>query len=180
VRPGLTIRPLAREEVGQVWSIDRSEVIEKIYYEERGRLVARPGRYDLKGWPPGDVESAGPRLLDCFDRGGFFYGAFEGGHLKGAVALERRFIGRAGDQLQLTFLHVSRDRRKTGLGRRLFEVAVARARELGARRLHVSATPSENTVEFYLHLGFRVTDEVDAALFELEPDDIHMEFEIKD
>jgi len=55
---------------------------------------------------------------------------------------------------------------------------VAKARELGARRLYISATPSENTVRFYLRRGCRVTDEVDAALFDLEPDDIHLELGI--
>jgi len=66
------------------------------------------------------------------------------------------------------------------MGRRLFEVAVDRARELGARRLYVSSIPSENTVGFYLHLGCRVTDDVDPGLFEMEPDDIHLEFDIRD
>jgi hypothetical protein len=55
---------------------------------------------------------------------------------------------------------------------------VAKARELGARRLYISATPSENTVRFYLRRGCRVTDDVDAALFALEPEDIHLEFDI--
>jgi hypothetical protein len=55
---------------------------------------------------------------------------------------------------------------------------VARARELGARQLYVSATPSENTVRFYLRLGCRVTDDVDATLFNLEPEDIHLVFDI--
>jgi hypothetical protein len=55
---------------------------------------------------------------------------------------------------------------------------VAKARELGARRLYISSTPSENTVRFYLRRGCRVTDDVDAALFKLEPKDIHLEFDI--
>jgi predicted N-acetyltransferase YhbS len=87
-------------------------------------------------------------------------------------------MGRERDQLQLKFLHVGRRHRQAGLGRALFEKAVARARELGARRLYISSTPSENTVRFYLRRGCRVTDEVDAALFELEPEDIHLEFDI--
>jgi N-acetylglutamate synthase-like GNAT family acetyltransferase len=73
---------------------------------------------------------------------------------------------------------VSRRRRGAGLGLTLFEKAVARARALGARRLYVSATPSESTVGFYLRRGCRVTDDVDAELFELEPEDIHLELEI--
>ena len=174
----MTIKELQRDEVQQVWSIDRSEVIDNIYHHESGQLVLRPEHRDMKGWPAGQAESYGPWLLDCFNDGGSFFGAFEDGRLVGVVVVENRFIGRAKDQLQLKFLHVSRGHRKTGLGRRLFEQAVSRAREHGARRLYISSIPSENTVEFYLHLGCRVTDQVDPALFEAEPDDIHMEFDV--
>ncbi len=120
----------------------------------------------------------GPSLLDCFDSGGMASGAFDGDSLVGAFVLESRPIGVERDRLQLKFLHVSRRIRKTGLGRTLFERAAARAGELGARRLYISATSSENTVNFYLHRGCTVTDDVDAALFALEPRDIHMDFKI--
>src|SRR5262249_18523892 len=79
---------------------------------------------------------------------------------------------------QMKFLHVSRRYRHVGVGRTLFDMVVRRAAELGARRLYISATPSENTVKFYLRRGCRVTDDVDAALFQLEPEDIHLEFDI--
>ena len=174
----MKIRELERQEIGDLWSIDRTEVIDKAYYLEGNELVLEPDYHDLRGWPPGGPERAGPILLDCFDRGGTFYGAFDGETLIGAAVLESRFIGREKDQLQLKFLHVSRRHRQAGLGRTLFEKAVAKARELGARRLYVSATPSENTVHFYLRRGCRVTHAVDAALFELEPDDIHLELDI--
>jgi predicted N-acetyltransferase YhbS len=172
------IRELERGEIGDLWSIDRAEVIDRVYHLENGELLLEPEHHDVKGWPAGEPEHYGPMLLDCFDHGGTFYGAFEAGRLVGAAVLEGRFIGREEDQLQLKFLHVSRGRRRTGLGRTLFERAVARARALGARRLYVSATPSESTVGFYLRRGCRVTDDVDADLFELEPEDIHLELEI--
>ena len=174
----MKIRELERQEIGDVWSIDRAEVIDNVYYHEHGELVLKPQHYDVQGWPPGEPEHYGPILLDCFDRGGTFYGAFDGETLVGAAVLESRFIGREKDQLQLKFLHVSQRHRQAGLGCTLFEKAVARARELGARRLYISSTPSENTVRFYLRRGCRVTDDVDAALFELEPEDIHLELDI--
>jgi predicted N-acetyltransferase YhbS len=172
------LRELRREEVEQIWSIDRSEVIENVYHHEDDQLVLRPERHDVKGWPAGEPEESDPWLLDCFDRGGTFYGAYEQGRLVGIAVLESRFIGRGRDQLQLKFLHVDRSCRRMGIGRRLFDLATSRARDLGARRLYVSATPSQNTVDFYLHLGCHVTDDVDAALFEREPEDIHLEFDI--
>lgn len=174
----MEIRELERRELADLWSIDRTELVERIYRCKDGVLVLEPVHFDLKGWPPGTPEHHAPILLDCFDRGGSFYGAFDGERLVGAAVLESRFIGRARDQLQLAFLHVSRAHRKTGLGRTLFERASARARALGARRLYISATESENTVNFYLARGCRVTDEIDAELFALEPEDIHLEYGI--
>ncbi len=172
------IRELERQEIRDVWSIDRAEVVDNVYYREDKALLLKPEYFDIQGWPPGEPEHYGPILLDCFDRGGTFYGAFDGETLIGAAVLESRFMGREKDQLQLKFLHVSRRYRQAGLGRTLFEKAVARASELGARRLYISSTPSQNTVRFYLHRGCRVTDDVDAGLFKLEPEDIHLEFEI--
>lgn len=179
-RLAVRIRELERQEIRDVWSIDRAEVVDGVYYRKGQGLVLEPQHHDLKGWPAGEPERYEPILLDCFDRGGTFYGAFEGGTLIAAMVLESRFIGRGKDQLQLKFLHVSRRHRRAGLGCRLFEMAVARARELGARRLYISSTPSENTVGFYLRRGCRVTDEVDAKLLELEPEDIHLECDVPD
>ena len=70
-----SIRELARSEVADVWRIDRSEVVDGIYHLEDGELVLRPEHYDVRGWPPSDVETYTPILLDCFERGGTFYGA---------------------------------------------------------------------------------------------------------
>lgn len=176
----MKIRQLERDEIRSVWSIDRAEVIDNIYYCEKGELVLRQEHYDVQGWPAGEPEHYGPILLDCLDSRGTAYGAFDGDTLIGAAVLESRFIGRKQDRLQLKFLHVSQRHRGAGLGRTLFEQAVARARELGARGIYISATPSENTVRFYLRRGCRVTDDVDAALFALEPKDIHLDFAIPD
>lgn len=174
----MEIRELEREEIESVWTIDRREVVDAVYTFEDGQLVLKPQHWDIPGWPPGEQETYAPLLLDCFDQGGAFSGALEDGVLVGVVVLESRFIGRRKDQLQLTFLHVSQSYRKQGLGRALFQQAVEAARRLGARKLYISATPSENTVDFYRHLGCRVAAEVDPKLFALEPEDIHMEYVI--
>ena len=175
----MIIRELARDDIETLWGIDRSEVIENVYYLRDGALVLEAENYDMKGWPPGEAGWYTPILCDCLDRGGTFYGAFEGPEMVGAAVLESRFIGKADDQLQLKFLHVAGGYRKRGWGRTLFEKAVERAKELGAKRLYIAATPSENTVNFYLHLGCEVTGEIDQELFDLEPEDIHLEYGIR-
>ena len=174
----MTIRDLTFEEVSRVWEIDRSEVVEGVYHLIDGQLELRDEYYDMKGWPPGEAEHYTPHLEECFRNDGVFKAAFESERIVGVMILETRFIGHPADQLQLVFLHVGRSQRGTGLGRKLFELAAAEARARGARRLYISATPSRNTLGFYQHLGCRVADEVDPGLFKLEPEDIHLEYEL--
>jgi predicted N-acetyltransferase YhbS len=172
----MNIRLLQREEIPLLWQIDRREVIENIYYLREGRLVLEPEHFDIQGWPSGEAELYTPILLDCYDRGGAFWGAFEDNRLIGTAILESKFIGSRRDTLQLKFLHVSRDYRKLGVGTRLFHLAVEKARALGTQKLYISATPSENTVNYYTRLGCVPATELDPQLFDLEPEDIHLEY----
>ena len=173
------IRALTRAEVDRVWLIDRSEVIEAVYRMKGTDLIRVPEHYNMSGWPRGEAGEYGPILLDCFDRGGTFFGVFDSSERLVAVSvLETRFIGPAKDELQLTFLHVDRAYRGQGLASRLFAMSVDRARELGARKLYISATPSQNTVDYYLNRGCQLAEEVDPDLFEREPEDIHLEYVI--
>src|SRR5271167_1763108 len=81
-------RKLLRQEVEQVWSIDRSEVTDNVYRLENGDLVLRPEHHDLSGWPPGEADQYTPILLDCFDRGGWFHGLFDRSQLVAVVVLD--------------------------------------------------------------------------------------------
>ena len=76
-------RTLRRDEVKGVWAIDRGEVIEAVYYLEKGALVLKPEHYDMQGWPRGEAERYTPVLEACHDRGGWFYGLVDDGRLIG-------------------------------------------------------------------------------------------------
>ena len=173
-----TTRELLREEIEGIWGIDRSEVIENIYHFENGGLVIKTEHIEAQGWPAGEAEKYTPILYDCFDRGGWFCGAFVGEKLIGTAILESKFIGKNKGKLQLKFLHISRPYRKRGLGTQLFKLARVAALQRGARQLYISATPSENTVNFYLRLGCTLTEEPDPELFAFEPEDIHLKFDV--
>jgi predicted N-acetyltransferase YhbS len=168
-------RRLRREEIGLLWTIDRGEIVERIYDLRDGALVLRPDFFDIRGWPPGEPEKYTPLLEASFDRGGVVLGVFDGPRLVGAAVIDTRRLGPLRDLVQLSFLHVGQDQRRLELGTQLFEAAQAVAAELGAGGLYVSATPSENTVDFYQRRGCRVTAEPDPDLFALEPEDIHFE-----
>ncbi|MCA9000487.1 MAG: GNAT family N-acetyltransferase [Planctomycetes bacterium] len=168
-------RPLQKQEIPLLWTIDRRERIERIGYHTPAGIEFREERYDMGGWPPGEAEKGESMLRECFDRGGWFRGEFNGERLVAAAVLDSRFLPGEGRRLQLSFLHVGHGARGRGLGRKLFELAAAEARARGATHLYISATPSENTIGFYRGMGCCVTARVDPELFALEPLDIHFE-----
>ncbi len=173
-----SIRALSRHEISRIWEIDRQEVIDAVYHVQDGQLILTPERYDMRSWPAGKAEQYSPFLLDCLDQGGVIWAAFSGEVLIGVAALESRFILWEKDALQLKFLHVSRDWRGVGLGKTLFEYCATQARQWGAKRLYISATPSQHTVDFYLRQGCTLAREIDPDLFSLEPEDIHLEYSL--
>jgi GNAT superfamily N-acetyltransferase len=168
-------RGLVRAEIRDIWQIDRAEVIEHVYRLVNGTLVLQDERHAPTGWSPGQSEADTPQFEDCFDRGGWFQGCFESGRLVAIVILESRFFGADADTLQLRFMHVDRRYRGRRLGSRLFKAAAYEAWRRGAACLYVSATPSQNTVDFYLRQGCRLVHAPDPVLYALEPDDIHLE-----
>ncbi len=175
----INIRKLTQNELPLIWTIDRAEVIENVYHFRDGKLVLEPEFYDMQGWSTGEPEHYHPLLEDCFMRGGHFFGAFGNDRLIGVAILESQFIGSKKDTLQLKFLHASSGYRKQGLGRRLFSVAADQARGMGAAKMYISSTPSENTVHFYFHMRCWLAEEIDEELFAFEPEDIHLEYRLR-
>lgn len=167
------VRELQREEIPSVWSIDRTELIENLYLYQNGELVLSKQRFDMKGWPEGEPEAYTPHLLESYDQGAVFLGVFELGKLIAAASLDNVWRGEQKDLLQLSFLHVSHAYRGEGLAGMLFQHCVEMAIQKGAKGLYISATPSENTVHFYQHLGCTLIAQPDPELFALEPEDIH-------
>lgn len=176
----LEVRDLARDEVSRVAEIDRTERIDVLFEQHGTELVARHGTWNSPAWDPdGDGEhsvGAQRRALERYvDAGGFARGAFSAGRLVGiGVVVPHIRPGIA----QLAYLHVSRDFRSEGIGSRLSADLELIACHAGDTEIVVTATPSENTVRFYLGRGFRPMVQPLEELFALEPDDIHLSKEI--
>jgi len=88
---------------------------------------------------------------------------------------EQNPLSSAVDRFNLGGLWVSQKYRARGIGRTLVQLVISKARESGAKTMYVSATPSENTVRFYMSMGFRLAVPIDPDMFKLEPEDIHLE-----
>src|SRR5207247_6533336 len=105
--------------------IDRSEIHHHTYEVHGQQLVRTPNYFEVPGWRSDAAEKETPVLLDCFDRGGTFLGVFDAKALIGMSVLESARVGRAGDQMQLAYLYVSRAYRGRGVGPQLFDAALS-------------------------------------------------------
>lgn len=102
------------------------------------------------------VEDADRAVLDdplgsVVARGGAVLVATAGGHVVGTVALLRR----GAEMVELAKMAVAPGSRRRGIGRRLAEAALARARALGARRVVLLTSPRLTAANaLYRSLGF--------------------------
>ena len=170
------IRPLAHTELSRVGEIDRTERIDLIFGQCGTQLVERPGNWSATAWDPDghgehSVEAQRDALEHYVGVGGIALGAFSARQLVGIGVVVPHFRPAIA---QLAFLHVSEAFRAAGIGSRLSDELEQMARGAGDSEMVVSATPSENSVHFYLGRGYELVAQPLPELFELEPDDVHM------
>jgi predicted N-acetyltransferase YhbS len=168
-------RVLSREEIGKLDELDRTEAIDRVYHFRDGKLSLENEHWDVGEWSASEKEQRIAELKEGYDMGDTLYGAFDGPTLVGMSVLDQCTRSQVRGRFNLAGLWVSRAYRGRGVGRNLVGLVMDKARELGASTLYVSATPSENTVRFYMSLGFRLADPVDRDLFRAEPEDVHLE-----
>jgi GNAT superfamily N-acetyltransferase len=158
--------------------IDRSEVIDWIYYQRDGVLVLEAEHYDMLGFPPGEQLALLKRQKKLHQAGGIIIGAFDGEQLVGIVSIENVLRGPENEYAKMDILFVTKSHRGRGIAKALVEEAVKAGVTLGAKKLYISATPSERTVNFYLKAGCKLLTTPDPELFAMEPEDIHMGLDI--
>ncbi len=172
-------RQLDQDQIWFIKRIDRSEIVEKVYHLRDGQLVLEDESFEISNdWWQGEevVKSIRPRVEKLAEEGGYVLGAFDERRVVGICALDSQFLNKK--RLNVDIIFVNRRYRGKGIGTHLMEMLKEEAKNREARHLYVSATPSENTVNFYLNLGFKVAKKVEPELFEREPEDIHMELKL--
>jgi len=100
------------------------------------------------------------------------YAAFEGGKVVGEIMLLPE-LDRG--RMIIDSYHVSAGKRRHGIGRALFEAARREAIRHGAIALYASACSAQETIDFYLAMGFVVSPHPIRACVDAEPWDIQME-----
>lgn len=178
----LRIEQLGLEDLSLLGEIDRSEHQQFRYSVAGDQLISRRFDFEVPGWDPvghgdhsvtGIVSFAQPIVA----RGADFLGAFLADEPAGLVILDTKF--EAGLSW-LALLYVDRVHRRGGVASMLWSATLRRSRAAGAAAVYVSAIPSDSAVGFYLSRGCHLAtrSEINDGLYELEPDDIHLIYDL--
>ena len=176
------IRRLTIDDLAVVAAIDRSEHVDREYQVVDGELRERPVTMaDIPPWTSSGDGSHSVASKTDFCRasllaGGLLFAAFDGDQVLGVSVVEPAFDP---PLARMTFLHVSRPHRRSGVAAALWRTAVEEAMAAAADALYVTATPTGSAVGFYLRQGCTLAIPPHPRLFEEEPDDIHLVLPLK-
>lgn len=155
----------------------RRQVVTKCWRRESGEWVIRDAPF-IDDWTPQDYDTLVDDLKKTLRAGGMVYGAFDGGWLKGFVAVLPEIFGGENRYMDLAALHVSEELRNQGVGTVLFRAASQWAKERGARKLYISAHSAVESQAFYRKMGCVEAQWTHPEHVEAEPFDCQLEAEL--
>lgn len=152
----------------------RRQFVNDVWRRENGEWVIKSEPF-IDDWSADDYDFLVKCLKHTVLGGGFVYGAFADGVLKGFVSVEPELFGGEHKYLDLSSLHVSEDMRKNGIGRVLFGAAHEWAKAHGARKLYISSHSAVETQSFYKSMGCKEAALYNKEHVEREPFDVQLE-----
>ncbi len=155
----------------------RHQIVNDCWRREEGKWVIKPDPF-IDDWTPQEYEFLVTCLQNTIRTGGFVYGAFSDGKLKGFTSVEAEIFGGENRYADLTCIHVSEDMRGMGIGRELFQADRKWAKEHGAKKLYISAHSAVETQAFYKKMGCAEAKEYRQEHVEQEPYDCQLECEV--
>lgn len=152
----------------------RHQVVTKCWRKEEGEWVIKDVPF-IDDWGKEEFQTLVSCLQNTIRTGGFVYGAFYEGNLKGFTSVESELFGGAQQYLDLSCIHVSEDMRGRGIGETLFAAAKDWAKKHGARKLYISGHSAVETQAFYKKMGCVEAELYNEAHVEKEPCDCQLE-----
>lgn len=137
--------------------------------------VLVPNEY-VEDWDLKRRKAVAREILNKTAGNGFAYGAFCEGKVVGYILVSNEFFGSSHQYIELLMYHVSEPYRGRGIGKKLFKLACGTAKEIGAKKLYISAHSSKESQAAYRKLGCIEAIEINQAIAENEPYDVQMEF----
>ncbi|WP_353165793.1 GNAT family N-acetyltransferase [Acinetobacter sp.] len=178
----ISFRPLQHTEIDLIWQqIDRKELITSMYQQQGQQLQHVDCFYDVQTWDQHHLENDPPLIKHLCQQGAICIGGFNpSSQLIAVQVVSNQRITDYPQAKLLQYFYVDADHQGYGIGSQLMQTAATSAKQLGAKQLYISATPTQRTVDFYLKQGAKLLENPDQQLWALEPEDIHLIYDLSE
>jgi GNAT superfamily N-acetyltransferase len=173
----LQYRPIPLDQCAKIRDIDASQTIQRAWREVDGNRVLIDINYHDPDFPNG-YENHLAALENTIKSGGFAIGAFDQDKLVGFSTVNPDYFGHNIKYLLLDQIFISNHCRNKGIGKKLFSLSAKYALSRGADKLYICAGSAEETIAFYTALGCKEAVERDEALYQADPRDYQLEFDL--
>lgn len=174
-------KELAKDEINLALfkSFNRYQKVEKCWRKEKGEWKLKENEF-TEHWGSNEYKELVQHLQSTIETGGAVFGAFSNEELVGFASVENEFFGSQKEYLQLSSIHISSKSRGMGIGKKLFELTCKKAKEMGAKKLYISAHSSQETMAFYQGTGCVEAKEYNTKLVTEEPYDCQLEYHLEE
>ncbi|MCI8632342.1 MAG: GNAT family N-acetyltransferase [Lachnospiraceae bacterium] len=156
----------------------RRQVVVQCRRREKDQWVIKEDPF-IDDWSEEEYQELISCLKHTLQTGGFVYGAFQQGILKGFVSVEAGLFGSRSQYADLSSIHISEDMRRRGIGSILFRAAKEWAKTKGAKKLYISAHSAVESQAFYQAMGCTEAEEYNQKHVEKEPYDCQLECSVE-
>ncbi|KAB3537297.1 GNAT family N-acetyltransferase [Alkaliphilus pronyensis] len=170
-------RNLTIEECVRIKEMNPYQYINRAWREVDGKRQLVEIDYHDTDWPNG-YEHHYNDLKQTIMEGGIAIGAFNDNKLISFITLNSTTFGCRYKHVLLDQLFVSLDSRGKGIGKKLFMLSVEEAKKWKIDKLYICAGSAEETIAFYFALGCKEAEEINKELYESDPRDLQLDFEI--
>ena len=154
----------------------RHQEVKECWRKNRDHKYVLVANEYVEDWDLNKRREVAREILNRIAGNGFAYGAFHEGKVVGYILISTVPFGKSKQYMELMHYHVSEPYRRHGIGKELFKLACAAAKEAGAKKLYISAHSSKESQAAYRKLGCTEATEIDPVIAENEPYDVQMEF----
>ena len=174
----LQYREMTLEEAERIAEIDATYTIKNVWRRNKD------GEYCLKeiNWTetelPNGFDWHLKRFRNTIAAGGKAFGCFEEDKLLAYCTVDAQVFGEKTHYVLLDQLFVTKGQQRKGIGKTLFLMCAQQARLYGAEKLFLCAGSSEDTMAFYHSLGCQEASEINQKLYEEDPRDIQLEYQL--
>lgn len=174
----VTYRKLVVEECELINDMNPSQFIKRAWREVNGKRQLVEINYQDSDWPNG-YEHHFNSLKATVLSDGEAIGAFdESNKLIGFATINRKFFGENYNYVLLDQLFISLEHRNKGIGKKLLLKISEVAREWQADKIYICAGSAEETIAFYFAIGCKEAVEINKELYENDPRDFQLEFQL--